>query len=72
MKNSEGITLVALVITIIVLLIVAGASLATLIGYDSIPDNANTAKGEYEKILVDEKKVVNDVEKLLIEYTNLL
>ena len=39
--KEQGITLIALVITIIVLLILAGVALATLTGNTSIIDNAN-------------------------------
>jgi len=43
-KRSGGITLIALVITIIVLLILAGVAIATLTG-----DNRNTYKGNWCK-----------------------
>ena len=36
MKKNKGITLIALVITIIVLLILAGVSIATLTGEDGL------------------------------------
>ena len=45
-KNEKGITLIALVITIIVLLILAGVSIATLTGDNGI---MNRAKGAKEK-----------------------
>ena len=43
-KNEKGITLVALVITIIVLLILAGVTIATLTGDNGILGKAKTAK----------------------------
>ena len=43
-KNSKGITLIALVITIIVLLILAGVTIATLTGENGILNQANQAK----------------------------
>lgn len=43
-KNKKGITLVALVITIIVLLILAGVTIATLTGDNGILTNATQAK----------------------------
>ncbi len=58
MKNQKGITLIALVITIIVLLILAGVSIAMLLGDNGILTNAteaqkNTAKqNAVEKINV--------------------
>lgn len=44
MKNQKGITLIALVITIIVLLILAGVSIAMLTGDNGILTQANNSK----------------------------
>ena len=44
MRNQRGITLIALVITIIVLLILAGVSIAMLTGDNGILTQANNAK----------------------------
>ena len=46
MKRENGITLIALVITIIVLLILAGVALATLTGQGNIIGNAEKVVGE--------------------------
>lgn len=43
-KTNKGITLIALVITIIVLLILAGVTIATLTGNNGILTKANQAK----------------------------
>ena len=43
LRNNKGITLIALVITIIVLLILAGVSIAMLTGQNGILTQANTA-----------------------------
>ena len=43
-NDKKGITLIALVITIIVLLILAGVSIATLTGNNSIINQANESK----------------------------
>ena len=48
MRKTEGITLITLVITIIVLLILAGVSVATLSGENGILTEANNAKMETE------------------------
>ena len=48
-KLNKGITLIALVITIIVLLILAGVSIAMLTGENGILTQANNAKRETEK-----------------------
>lgn len=45
-SNSKGITLIALVITIIVLLILAGITIATLTGDNGIIGKAINAKNE--------------------------
>ncbi|MCI8276762.1 MAG: hypothetical protein HFJ46_02370 [Clostridia bacterium] len=44
LKNNRGVTLSALVITIIVMLILAGASIVVLVPKDSAIDSANAAK----------------------------
>ena len=54
-KKQTGITLIALVITIIVLLILAGVSIATLTGNNGILTQANTAKENNNSATVKEK-----------------
>ena len=49
LKNKNGITLIALVITIVVLLILAGVSIATLIGDNGILTQAGNAKEQYAR-----------------------
>ena len=46
MKNNKGITLIALVITIIVLLILAGISIAMLTGENGLLNKASGAGGK--------------------------
>ena len=53
--GSRGITLIALVITIIVLLILAGVTIATLIGDSGILTQAGRAKDQTEKAAIEEK-----------------
>ena len=67
-KEIRGITLIALVITIIVLLILAGVALATLTGNSSIIDNANYAVTEYNKSANSDQNVLNQVEDLFAKY----
>ena len=45
-KESKGITLIALVVTIIVLIILAGISISALTGSNGIIDQANNAKDD--------------------------
>ena len=54
-NNTYGITLIALVITIIVLLILAGVSIATLTGPNGLLTRANDAKTEMGKAGAKEK-----------------
>ena len=44
LKTAQGITLIALVITVIILLILAGVTIAALSGPNGILSNANKAK----------------------------
>ena len=53
--NSNGITLIALVITIIVLLILAGVTIATLTGDNGILTKTNNAKAETTKARAKEQ-----------------
>ena len=66
-KKSQGITLIALVITIIVLLILAGVSIATLTGNNGIltqsklaKENTALAKEEEEKRLAKNNEYINE------------
>ena len=54
-KNTKGITLIALVITIIVLLILAGVSIAMLTGQNGILNQAQEAKEQTEYKSAEEK-----------------
>ena len=81
--NQRGITLIALVITIIVLLILAGVSIAMLTGQNGILTQANNAKDETEQANAKEKvesaviatmsqskRGTLDADKLVAEITN--
>lgn len=56
-KNQKGITLVALVVTIVVLLILAGVSISMLNGENGIINQAKKAKSETE--IGEEKEVIS-------------
>ena len=63
MKNmNKGITLIALVITIIVLLILAAVSIATLTGENGILTRANDAKTQTEEAKEDELRRLTALE----------
>ena len=55
MKRNKGITLIALVITIIILLILAGISIMTLTGENGLLTRAKQATGQYEEASAKEK-----------------
>ena len=73
-KNNKGITLIALVITIIVLLILAGVSIAMLTGDNGILTQAGNARTETAQAEAEEavKLAVNEIlaNKLNPNYTN--
>lgn len=66
--NNKGVTLIALVITIIVLVILAGVSISIMMGDNGIVTRATTVELEYSKAEVEEKfeMLVND--KLMEAY----
>ena len=63
MRETNGITLIALVITIIVLLILAGVSITMLTGENGLLNRATDATEQYSK-----SEVRENVELLLSEY----
>lgn len=63
MENKRGITLIALVITIIVLIILAGVSISLILGNNGIITKAKQGKQNYQEASVLEK-----VEMALVEY----
>ena len=65
MRKQKGITLIALVITIIVLLILAGISLAILTGENGILAKAQLAKKQSDQKQEEENNILKQYEKLL-------
>ena len=65
LKNNKGITLIALVITIIVLLILAGVSIAMLTGQNGILTQAQKAKSETENAAKNEAAILDEYNKYL-------
>ena len=61
-RKEQGITLIALVITIIVLLILAGVSIAMLTGENGILSQAQRAKEETEKAQKEEQNILDSYE----------
>ena len=65
MKKEKGITLIALVITIIVLIILAGISINLVLGENGILKRANKGKEEYKEASIKEK-----IEIALMDYNS--
>ena len=61
MKNNKGITLVALVVTIIILIILAGISINMLVGTDGLITKAKQAKENIELAEIEEQTRLNEV-----------
>ena len=61
MKSSKGITLVALVVTIIILIILAGISINMLVGTDGLITKAKQAKENIELAQTEEQTRLNEL-----------
>ena len=64
LRNRKGITLIALVITIIVMLILAGVTISTLTGQGSIIESSKNVVGKYNNKVIEEQETLNEI----IEY----
>ena len=62
-KQEKGVTLVALVITIVVLLILAGVSITGILGQNGILTRATTAKSDTENAAKAENDMYNEADK---------
>lgn len=71
-RRNKGITLIALVVTIIVLLILAGVTIATLTGDNGILTRAQEAKNETEQAEKDEKEKLGDMEDVINEIATVI
>ena len=69
-KQAKGITLIALVITIIVLLILAGVSIAMLTGQNGILTQAQNAKNRTEEAQGEEENRLNEYNNIINNYVN--
>ena len=70
-KNQRGITLIALVVTVIVLLILAGISISMLTGQNGILNRAQEAKEKTEVAQDDENEKLQGYEKIINKYGGL-
>ena len=60
-KQEKGITLIALVVTIVVLLILAGVSLSLVLNNNGVISKAKEAKNRYAEAQTNEEKHLNEV-----------
>ena len=67
LNNTKGITLIALVITIIVLIILAGVSINLVLGDNGIVTKAKLAKEQTEQAKLNEEMGLNETAKYLEE-----
>ena len=68
LRRNKGITLIALVVTIIVLLILAGISIAMLTGQNGILNRASEAKEKTRVAQEDENEKLQGYEKIINQY----
>ena len=65
LKGEKGITLIALIVTVIVLMLVAAVSVRLVLRNNMI-EKAGDAKDEFESALADEEKELDEFEKTLL------
>ena len=65
MKKQNGITLISLVVTIIILIILAGISVNLILGQDGIINKAKEAKQNIEYAQIEEQEQLNEVYEYL-------
>ena len=70
-RKNQGITLIALVITVIVLLIIAGVTIATLTGENGILTRVQEAKNKTEEAQKDEENILDSYEDKINEYVGI-
>lgn len=68
LKGQKGITLVALVVTIIVLIILAGVSIALVLGDNGIVTKAREGKQNYAVAANEEQAQLTNAVKWVNEY----
>ena len=63
LKSNRAITLIALIITIIILLILAGVSLSMVLGENGLINKAQSSVNKYQESYVNEQNLLNKVEE---------
>ena len=65
LKSNKAITLVALIITIIILLILAGVSLSMVLGENGLINKAQSSVDKYKDGSENEQNLLNQIEEYL-------
>ena len=65
LKSNKAITLMALIITIILLLILAGVSLSMVLGENGLINKTQASVNKYQESYINEQKVLNIMEEYL-------
>ena len=60
--NEKGITLIALVVTIVVILILAGVSLSLVLGNNGVINKAHEAKDKYEEASKNDENALKELD----------
>ena len=60
-KQEKGITLIALVVTIVVLLILAGVSISLVLNNNGVISKAKEARDKYAEAQTNDEKQLNEV-----------
>ena len=69
-KSDRAITLIALVVTIIVLLILAGVTINSVVGTDGVIKKSKIEVNEYKKKSEEEEKSIKDLVNIIDENVN--
>ena len=67
-KSMKGITLVALIITIIVLLILSGVTLNMVLGENGLINKAQSSVDKYKESAENEQALLNEIENYMHNY----
>ena len=64
-QEERGITLIALIVTIIIMLILAGISIKLAIDNNGVIENAKEAKNQYEQSQTEEDSKLSDLSSIM-------
>lgn len=64
-QEEQGITLIALIVTIIIMLILAGISIKLAIDNNGVIENAKEAKNQYEQSQTEEDSKLSDLSSIM-------